>query len=62
MFYMIIAVILPALGTTFLIITASMLSLSETTIKLLFGLIFGFVVFVQIMFIGLIRSRRPSLL
>lgn len=62
MFYMIIAVIMPALGVTFLIITASMLNLSESLIKILFAAIFFFVTFTQIMFVGLIKSRRPSLL
>jgi len=62
MFYMIIAVILPSLGITFLIITSSMLGLSERIIQVFFASIFFFVVFVQIMFLGLIRSRRPSLL
>lgn len=62
MFYMIIAVILPSLGITFLIITSSMLAFSEFLIKVLFGAIFFFVVFTQIMFLGLIKSRRPSLL
>ena len=62
MFYMIIAVILPSLGITFLIIISSMLSLQENFIKLLLGIIFFFVTFTQIMFIGLIKSRRPTLL
>lgn len=62
MFYMIIAVILPSLGVTFLIITSSMLALDKKIIQVLFGAIFFFVVFTQIMFLGLIKSRRPSLL
>jgi flagellar protein FlaJ len=62
MFYMLMAVILPSLGITFLIIVSSLLNLSGTLAKLIFFLIFGFVVFMQIMFLGLIKSRRPSLL
>jgi len=62
MFYMIIAVILPSLGITFLIITASMLNLSKSLIQIVFASIFFFVVFTQIMFLGLIKSKRPSLL
>ncbi len=62
MFFMIIAVILPTLGTTFLIIIASMVGASGTMVKLLFATIFIFVVFIQLMFLGLIKSRRPSLI
>lgn len=62
MFYMLIAVILPSLGITFLIIISSLLSVSSTIVKLLFVMIFVFVFFIQIMFIGMIKSRRPSLL
>ncbi len=62
MFYMIIAVIMPSLGITFLIIISSMLGLGENLIKLLLIVIFFFVMFTQIMFIGLIKSRRPTLL
>lgn len=61
-FYMLIAVIIPSLSITFLTIISSMVNLSqETTIGLFLGLFF-FDVFIQIMFIGLIKSRRPSLL
>lgn len=62
MFYMIIAVILPSLGITFVIIISSMLNISGNTIKLLLGTILFLIVFIQIMFLGLIKSRRPSLL
>lgn len=62
MFYMIIAVILPALGITFLIIISSMLNLSANMMKLLLITIFVFIIFIQIMFMGIIKSRRPSLL
>lgn len=62
MFYMLLAVILPSLGVTFLIILSSMLGLESTIVYLMFFGIFGFVVFMQIMFLGVIKSRRPSLL
>jgi len=62
MFYMLIAIILPSLGITFLIIIASMLSLEEKVLQIFFATIFVIVVFVQIMFLGMIKSRRPSLL
>jgi len=62
MFYMLIAVIMPSLGITFLIIIFSMLDLSKSIIYIVFGGIFGVVTFTQIMFLGLIKSKRPSLL
>lgn len=62
MFYMLIAVILPSLGITFLIIISSILEVPENMVKLIFFSLFSFVVFTQIMFLGLIKSRRPSLL
>ena len=62
MFYMLIAVILPSLGITFLIIIASILNIQERIIQIIFLLIFGGVIFMQIMFLGLIKSKRPSLL
>lgn len=62
MFYMLMAVILPSLGVTFLIIISSLLNLESTVTKIIFLGIFGFVIFMQIMFLGLIKSRRPSLL
>jgi len=62
MFYMLIAVIIPSLGITFMIIIFSMLNLERSIIQLVFAGIFVIVVFMQIMFLGLIKSRRPSLL
>ena len=60
--YMLITVIIPTLSITFLTIIASMVSLPKTMASLMFIALFVFVVFAQIMFLGLIRSRRPSLL
>ena len=62
MFYMLVAVIIPSLGVTFLIILSSMLGLSADTLKLVFVGIFVFIVLIQVMFLGIIKSRRPSLL
>jgi flagellar protein FlaJ len=62
MFYMLMAVILPSLGITFLIIIASILNMDKILTQLVFFAIFGFVIFMQIMFLGLIKSRRPSLI
>ncbi len=62
MFYMLIAVIIPSLGITFFIILSSMLSLSAGIVKLAFVGVFVFILLIQIMFLGLIKTRRPSLL
>ncbi len=61
-FYMLIAVIIPALSITFLTIIAAMINLPKNMTVLLFLGLFVFVMLVQIMFLGLIKSRRPSLL
>ncbi|RMD45473.1 type II secretion system F family protein [Candidatus Pacearchaeota archaeon] len=61
-FYMLAAVIVPSLSIAFLTIFSSMVNLPETTTKVFFGALFIAVVFIQIMFLGLIKSRRPSLL
>ncbi len=62
MFYMLIGVIIPALGITFLIVIASFIALSEQATKSVMYGLFVLVVFFQIIFLGLIKTRRPSLL
>ncbi len=62
MFYMIMAVIIPALAMTMLIILSSFLSLEPTLIKFAFYGIYGVVLLFQIMFLGLIKTRRPNLI
>lgn len=62
MFYMLVAVIVPSLSVTFIIILSSFISLGEYVTKLLFWGLFVFVVFLQIIFLGVIKSRRPNLL
>jgi len=62
MFFMLMTVILPSLGITFLTLISSMLNLSSTLVKMMFLGIFVFIVLIQIMFLGMIRSRRPSLI
>jgi hypothetical protein len=62
MMYMLISVIIPALSVTFLTILSSMVNLAPTMAKLIFIGLLVFVILVQIMFLGLIKSRRPSLL
>lgn len=62
MFYMLIAVIVPTLGMTFLIIISSFIAFGETATKIVFWSLLGFVCFFQIIFLGVIKSRRPNLL
>jgi len=62
MFYMLVSVILPALSITFLTVISSLVNLGQnTTIGLFIGLFVG-VAFIQVMFLGVIKSIRPSLL
>ncbi|PIN88856.1 hypothetical protein COU60_05540 [Candidatus Pacearchaeota archaeon CG10_big_fil_rev_8_21_14_0_10_34_76] len=62
MFYMLISVIFPALAITFLTILSSLVNLTKTLTILLFISMYIFVIIIQIMFLGVIRSSRPSLL
>lgn len=62
MFYMLISVILPALSVTFLTVISSMVNLSSgVTMGLFFG-VFFFVVLIQVTFLGMMKTIRPSLL
>lgn len=62
MFYMLISIILPALAITFLTIIASVVNLPEAiTIGMFIGL-YIMSVLIQIMFLGAIRTAKPSLL
>jgi len=61
MFYMLIAVIIPSLSITFLIILSSFIAMSEEATKMLFFGLYGAVLFLQIIFLGIIKSRRPNL-
>ena len=61
-FYMLVAVIIPALSITFLTIISSMISLPGRMAMLMFVGLFVFIILIQIMFLGIIKSRRPSLL
>ena len=61
-FYMLIAIIIPALSIVFLTIISSIVGLPKNTVTLIFIGMFVFVMLIQIMFLGIIRSKRPSLL
>ncbi len=62
MFYMLVAVIMPSLGMTFLIIISSFIKLSETGTKMIFWSLLTFVIIFQFMFLGIIKSKRPNLM
>lgn len=63
MFYMLSSVIIPALSITFLTVLSSMIGgLGDTLVKGIFMGIFAGVIFIQIMFLGVIKSARPNLL
>lgn len=62
MFYMLVSVIMPALSITFLTVISSLVNLSAAITQLLFISLFVFVVLIQIVFLGVIKSLRPSLL
>jgi pilus assembly protein TadC len=62
MFYMLVSVILPALSITFLTVISSLINLSRTITLALFSGLFILVIIIQIMFMGMMRSIRPSLL
>lgn len=62
MFYMLISVIIPALGITFLTVISSILNLPQfLTTFVLIGM-FVMVLIIQAIFMGVIKSIRPSLL
>lgn len=62
MFYMLTAVIVPSLSVTFIIILSSFISLPQSITKIIFWSLLALVIFIQIMFLGIIKSRRPNLL
>ncbi len=62
MFYLLFAIILPSLGTTFIILLSSFIAVSDFATKMIFGGLFVLVLFFQFMFLGIIKNRRPSLL
>ena len=62
MFYMLIAVIIPSLGVTFMIIISSLLDIPQKLLQGIFFGVFGIVTFIQIMFIGVLKSGRPTLI
>ena len=62
MMYMLISVIVPALSVSFMTVIASMIGLEKNLTMGLFLVFFVFILLFQIMFLGMIKSKRPSLL
>ncbi len=62
MFYMLVVVIAPSLGMTFMLVLSSFISLPEVMTKMMFWGVYALVTFFQIMFMGIIKSKRPNLL
>lgn len=62
LFYMLIAIIAPSLGITFIIIISSFAAIPGGTIKLIFYVLLVMTVVFQILFLGMIKTRRPSLI
>ncbi|MBI2530388.1 MAG: type II secretion system F family protein [Candidatus Diapherotrites archaeon] len=58
--YMMLGVIVPSLGLTFLIILSSFPQIQIT--EILFWILLVVIIFGQLMYVGLIKSRRPNLL
>jgi len=61
MFYMLIVIIIPSLGVTFITVISSFFS-SGLDNRIILVLLFVFVFLFQIMFLGIIKTKRPSLL
>ena len=61
MFYMLIVVIIPSLGLTFITVISSFFS-SRIDIKVILITLFILVFVFQIIFLGMIKTKRPSLL
>lgn len=59
LFYMMLVVIFPTLGIVFMLILFSFVG-SGVNVESLLMFILGFLGFVQIMFIGLIKNKRPA--
>ncbi|MFT4303004.1 MAG: type II secretion system F family protein [Candidatus Woesearchaeota archaeon] len=62
MFYMIMGVILPAIGINFLIVITSFMGIDPGPIQALFWGVLFFNVMTQIVFINIIKTKRPALL
>jgi len=62
MFYMLLVVVIPALAITFITIISSFIGLSNIATKLILWGGYALVAFFQLMFLGMIKTRRPNLI
>ncbi|MCX6695792.1 MAG: type II secretion system F family protein [Candidatus Altiarchaeota archaeon] len=62
MMYMMVAVIVPSLSITLLIILSSFPGMEAVGKEQTYWIILGLIVFMQFIFLGLIKSRRPNLI
>jgi hypothetical protein len=58
--YMMLGVIIPALGLTFLVILASFPQIKLE--EIVFWVMLGGIIILQFMYLGIIKSKRPTLL
>lgn len=57
--YMMLGIIIPALGVTFLIVLSSFPQINIT--EIVFWTLLGFVVLFQFMYLGVVKTKRPTL-
>ncbi len=62
MFYMIIAIIMPTLAITFFVVFSSFIGLEAFVVQAVLWVFYTLIILMQIVFLGIIKSRRPSLL
>ncbi len=62
MFYMLLVIIMPALAITFLIAGSAFFANAQSTMNFLLWMTFFIVILFQIIFLGVIKAKRPSLL
>ncbi len=58
--YMMVAVVLPSLGVTFLLVLSSFSGLAVS--EMMFWMILAMLVLFQFMFVGIIKSKRPNII
>ncbi len=62
MFYMVIAIIFPALAVTFILVLSTFVQALGENYKVILFSVMGMVVLLQILFLGMIKSGRPPLI
>lgn len=61
MFYMVVAIIFPALAITFVLVLSTFVQALGQNYKMILFVVLGMVIFLQIIFLGMIKSGRPPL-